>query len=75
MPAESLALSQMVQVMLLWSDSAFATRSALAQIKNGQTILRPDIADLIRAAYDPVMPLAADDATHAIRLAARMVPR
>lgn len=31
----------------------------------------PDLAALIRAAYDPVLPVAATDASHAIRLAAR----
>ena len=32
----------------------------------------PELAALIRAAYDPVMPNAATDPSHAIRLAARM---
>lgn len=32
----------------------------------------PGLAELIRAAYDPVMPVAASDASHALRLAARM---
>lgn len=32
------------------------------------------LAGLIRAAYDPVMPVAANDASHAMRLAARMQP-
>lgn len=32
----------------------------------------PDLARLIRAAYDPVMPVAAHDASHALRLAARL---
>lgn len=31
-----------------------------------------ELADLIRAAYDPVLPVAAQDQTHALRLAARM---
>lgn len=31
-----------------------------------------ELADLIRAAYDPVLPVAAQDPTHALRLAARM---
>ena len=70
-PAETLALGQMVQVILLWSEGAFATRSPLAQIDTGKTILRPEIAELIRAAYDPVMPAVAQDASHALRLAAR----
>ncbi|NHQ74868.1 hypothetical protein HAT86_10380 [Roseovarius gahaiensis] len=74
-PAETLALSQIVQTILLWSDTAFRTASPLAHIAEKQTtILRPDIADLIRAAYDPVMPPAASDPSHALRLAARIRP-
>lgn len=69
--AETLALSQLVQVILLWSDTAFRDRSALA-VAGDQTILRPDIAALIRAAYDPVLPGVAKDASHAMRLAARI---
>ncbi len=70
-PAETLALSQAVQVILLWSDTAFTDRSALA-VADGTTILRPEIGALIRAAYDPVLPAVASDPAHALRLAARM---
>jgi hypothetical protein len=66
-----LALSQIVQSMVLWSDMAFQDRSALA-VAGETTILRPDMAVLLRAAYDPVMPGAAQDASHALRLAARI---
>ena len=69
--AQTLALSQIVQSMLLWSDTAFQDRSALA-VAGETTILRPDMAVLLRAAYDPVMPGAAQDASHALRLAARI---
>ncbi|MEM0949463.1 MAG: hypothetical protein AAGK37_18840 [Pseudomonadota bacterium] len=72
-PAETLALSQVVQSVLLWSDTAFRDRSALAVLpEEGGTILRPEIAGIIRAAYDPVMPAAASDPAHALRLAARL---
>ncbi|MEX0310324.1 MAG: hypothetical protein AB3N17_08760 [Tateyamaria sp.] len=70
-PAETLALGQTVQSVLLWSDLAFRDRSPLA-VAGETTVLRPDIAALIRAAYDPVMPAAADDASHALRLSARV---
>lgn len=70
-PAEVLALSQAVQIILLWSDQAFTDRSALA-VNDGQTILRPEIAGVIRAAYDPVLPAVATDASHALRLSARI---
>jgi hypothetical protein len=69
--AETLALSQMVQVILLWSDLAFRETSPLA-VAQDRTVLRPDIADLIRASYDPVLPAMAQDASHALRLAARL---
>ncbi|UWR06469.1 hypothetical protein [Ruegeria sp. B32] len=70
-PAETLALSQVVQTILLWSDTAFRDRSPLA-VAGDTTILRPDIAGLIRAAYDPVLPAVAQDPSHALRLFARM---
>ena len=70
-PAETLALSQVVQTMLLWSDMAFRDQSPLA-VAGEKTVLRPDIASVIRAAYDPVMPDAAQDPSHALRLAARV---
>lgn len=70
-PAETLALSQIVQSVLLWSDDAFKARSPLA-VAGEKTILRPDIAGVIRAAYDPVMPVHATDPSHAMRLAARI---
>lgn len=70
-PAETLALAQVAQVMLLWSEQAFSAQSPLALVGDA-TILRPEIAGLIRAAYDPVLPGAARDASHALRLFARM---
>ena len=70
-PAQTLALSQIVQSYLLWSDTAFRDASPLA-VSGDTTILRPDIAGLIRAAYDPVLPSAAQDTSHALRLYARM---
>ena len=71
LPAQTLALGQIVQSILLWSDAAFRDRSPLA-LAGEATILRPEIAALLRAAYDPVLPVAAQDASHALRLAARM---
>ncbi len=73
LPAETVAMMQAAQIMLAWGDGAFAERSPLAKHpENGITMLRPEIADLIRAAYDPVMPVAADDPAHALRLEARI---
>jgi hypothetical protein len=73
MSAETLALGQVVQSVLLWSESAFAERSPLGRTADGgAAILRPEIAGLIRAAYDPVMPVSANDPSHALRLFARL---
>ncbi|KAJ54109.1 hypothetical protein ACMU_04220 [Actibacterium mucosum KCTC 23349] len=72
MAAEDVALAQVVQVMLLWGPGAFAGVSPLAHTPEGAVILRPEVAAVLRAAYDPVMPVAAKDASHALRLAARM---
>lgn len=71
-PAETLALSQIVQSVLLWSDTAFTATSPLGQTDKGVVLLRPEIASLIQAAYDPIMPVASEDASHALRLFARM---
>lgn len=72
LPADTLALSQMVQSILLWSDAAFADQSPLGRTESGTVVLRPDIAAVIRAAYDPVLPAMAQDASHALRLFARI---
>ena len=69
--ADTLALSQAVQTILLWSDKAFMEQSPLAIIED-KAVLRPEVADIIRAAYDPVMPAFADDPSHALRLSARV---
>jgi hypothetical protein len=70
MEAETLALAQAVQTVVLWSDQAFDGTSPLARAGN-RVILRPEIGAVIRAAYDPVLPPVARDASHALRLAAR----
>lgn len=70
-PAETLALSQIVQSIVLWSDVAFRETSPLA-VAAQTTVLRPDIAQVIRAGYDPVLPVMAQDASHALRLFARL---
>ena len=69
--ADTLALSQAVQTILLWSDTAFQDASPLAVI-NDAAVLRPEIAQVIRAGYDPVMPVVAHDPSHALRLSARI---
>ena len=72
MPAQDLALAQAVQLICLWGAGAFASQSPLARA--GETvILRPEIAGLIRALYDPAIPAASTDAAQALRLAARLL--
>ncbi|WP_092081383.1 hypothetical protein [Poseidonocella sedimentorum] len=70
--AETLALTQAVSLMLLWSERAFSARAPLATLEDGRVVVKPEIAALIRAAYDPVLPAAAQDPSHALRLAARL---
>ncbi|MFT5743963.1 MAG: hypothetical protein ACI86S_002042 [Paracoccaceae bacterium] len=71
-PADTLALSQAVQSILLWSDAAFQDQSPLALLEGETVVIRPEVGALIRASYDPVMPAMAQDPSHALRLAARL---
>lgn len=71
LPAETIALNQAVRMILAWGEAAFAAQSPLAEAQ-GVAVLRADLAALIRAAYDPVLPASASDPSHALRLAARL---
>ena len=71
-PAEALSLSIAVQSILLWSDTAFRDTSPLANTDDGLTVLKPEIAEIVRAAYDPILSNVADDSSHALRLTARL---
>ncbi|MGR3484020.1 MAG: hypothetical protein ACU0BF_01635 [Paracoccaceae bacterium] len=70
-PADVLALGQAAQSVLLWSDAAFEDTGPVALLE-GRAVLRPDVAAVIAAACDPVMPAHATDPSHALRLAARL---
>ncbi|MGB5067768.1 MAG: hypothetical protein WBO29_10390, partial [Albidovulum sp.] len=70
-PVDVLALSLAGHVILAWSDRAFSGRAMLASVE-GTTILHPEIGDVIRAAYDRTLPVATNDPSHALRLAARV---
>jgi len=71
-PAQTLGASQMVQSLLLWSDTAFREESPVGHLKkDGPAIVTPEIAALIRAAYDQTIPSAGADPALAFRLAAR----
>ena len=70
--AEVLCLNQVVQMFLLWSDDAFKNNSPTLISKKGGVILNPIIGDILRAVYDPTMPLVANDKSHALRAQARI---
>lgn len=70
--AQTLAIGQAYQGMLLWSDSAFMQESPLAITDDGLCVVKPAYADLLRVAYDPVLPAVASDVSFAHRLAARL---
>jgi hypothetical protein len=70
-PVEALALQQAVQVIVLWSDLAFAAGAPLVWV-DGRVQLRADVGGIVRACYDRVLPDMARDAGHAWRVAARV---
>lgn len=70
-PVETVALSQAVQMILLWSDRAFVGDSPL-EIVDGVAILKRDVGAVIRAGYDKVLPDVSRDPSHGLRLAARV---
>ncbi|MBO9406596.1 hypothetical protein J7399_04060 [Shimia sp. R9_1] len=73
LPAEALALGEAVQTIVTWGPAAFAETSPLAVVpESGATVLRPEVAAVIAAAYDRMMPAAAEDPSHALRLFARL---
>lgn len=70
-PAETLALDQALRALLLWSETAFAEQSPLVADPQGNALLRPEIAAVLASAYDPLLPSASEDPSHAMRLSAR----
>ncbi|MEM7498237.1 MAG: hypothetical protein AAF371_09640 [Pseudomonadota bacterium] len=67
----SLALGQVVQGLLLWSDHAFTRESPVAVIEGiGRAVVTPRVQHVLRAAYDDALPDASDDPAHAAALAA-----
>lgn len=71
LPAADLALSQAVQVMLIWGAGALRRHPPLVRAAGG-VVLDPGIAGVIRVAYDPLLPAMSRDPAHALRLAARL---
>lgn len=70
--AQSLAVGQAVQSILLWSNTAFHAESPIGVLEDGICVVKPWHAALIRAAYDPTLPASADDPAFALRLAGRL---
>lgn len=71
-PAEEIGLELAVKTMLDWGPHAFAARSPLVRGADGLARVDPGIAAVIGASYDTVLPAAARDASHALRIFARM---
>ena len=71
-PAQTLAVGQALQGMLLWSDRAFTNESPIALTEDGTCLVKPAYARLLKAAYDPALPASARDPSFALRLAARL---
>jgi len=71
---QAMATDQMARSILLWSEDAFLLKSPIGIIeKNNMAMVRPNIAAVIRAGYDKTMPVAAEDPTHVLRLASRVM--
>ncbi|SIS56352.1 hypothetical protein [Phaeovulum vinaykumarii] len=66
MAAEDLALELGVTAILDWA------RPPVLGLAGDRMVVPPDLASLIRAAYDPVLPAASADPAHALRLFARV---
>ena len=71
-PLEAVSLSLAIQIMLAWGPKAFEIQTPLAQTPSGEIVVHPRLHALLQAAYDPVLPAANSDASHALRLAARL---
>lgn len=72
MSIQTLATSETLQSLLVWGEGAFANETPIAVVPtNGICVVKPQIATIVRAAYAETMPVAASEASHALRLAAR----
>ncbi len=70
--AQTLAVTQVFQALLQWSHRAFVQESPTALTEQGVCVIKPMHSHLLRAAYDPALPMVAADPVLALRLAARM---
>jgi len=67
MPADALAMGEALGALLTWAKTPPLMRDESGEVGPG-----PEIARLLAAAYDRTMPDSARDASHALRLWARM---
>ena len=69
---QTLGTSETFQSLLTFGENAFDMHSPIATIKvNNLCIVKPEYAAVVRAAYDPALPAASNDPTHALRVSAR----
>lgn len=69
---QTLGTSETFQSLLTFGENAFDAVSPIAMIKaNNLCIVKPEYAAVVRAAYDPALPHATQDASHALRVSAR----
>lgn len=71
-PADALALDQAVRVLATFAEGGLPVGAATVDTGEG-AMIAPAMARLLRALYDPLMPDVARDASHALRLAARLL--
>ncbi len=70
-PADVLALDQALRLLAPFAEGGLSAGDTVVDGPGGATIA-PRMAALLRALYDPMMPDAATEASHALRLAARL---
>lgn len=69
---DEIGVGQTLLSLLSWQNAAFKEQTPLGVGKeSGMVIVKPPVAALVRAAYDPALPVASDDPAHAYRLYAR----
>lgn len=72
-PLNVLTMTETIRSLLLWSDNALDEHQSVFMIdESGSCHGHPVFTALLHAAYEPVMPATADDASHALRLHARI---
>lgn len=71
-PAEEIGLEMAVKMIVDWGPYAFRSRSPLLRGADGLARVDPRTSAVVGAAYDTVLPVAAGDSSHALRIFARL---